>query len=209
MEKEVPANERAVWILKTRGPQPLSAIAKEMDVTKEGARFHLLKLEKEGLVESRSEAKGRGRPKKIWSLTDKGNARFPDMHGELAVNLIAMMRESLGEEALQKVVEANENRTLKQYTRELEECNSLEDKVARLTEIRSREGYMAEYEKDDEGYLFVENHCPICSAAQTCQGFCRAELNIFQEVLGDDVNVEREEHIIKGARRCAYRITKD
>jgi predicted ArsR family transcriptional regulator len=133
MEKEVPANERAVWILKTRGPQPLSAIAEEMDVTKEGARFHLLKLEKEGLVESRSEAKGRGRPKKIWSLTDKGNARFPDMHGELAVNLIAMMRESLGEEALQKVVEANEKRTLKQYTRELEKCDSLEEKVERLT----------------------------------------------------------------------------
>jgi predicted ArsR family transcriptional regulator len=66
---------------------------------------------------------------------------------------------------------------------------------------------MAEWRTDDDGsLLLVENHCPICAAAATCQGFCRSELEVFQDVLGPSVAIERIEHILAGARRCAYRI---
>jgi len=57
-------------------------------------------------------------------------------------------------------------------------------------------------------FLFFENHCPICAAAATCQGLYRSELAIFRAVLGTDVTVERIDHILAGARRCAYRIRK-
>ncbi|AHC45613.1 putative transcriptional regulator [Achromobacter xylosoxidans NBRC 15126 = ATCC 27061] len=64
---------------------------------------------------------------------------------------------------------------------------------------------MAEYEELDDGsLLFIENHCPICAAATACQGFCRAELAVFEQVL--QARVERVEHILKQARRCAYTI---
>jgi predicted ArsR family transcriptional regulator len=43
-------------------------------------------------------------------------------------------------------------------------------------------------------------------AATACQGFCRAELDTFRQVLGPDASVERAEHIVNGDRRCAYRI---
>lgn len=208
MKNDLPDHERALWILKTKGPQPVSSVAEEMEVTTEGARFHLLKLEKEGFVQAKSKAEGRGRPKQIWSLTEKGHNRFPDAHANLTASLIEMMRNALGEGALQEVIKANGQRTLSAYREELEGRDSLEEKVAGLAEIRSREGYMAEYKKEDEGFLFIENHCPICTAAETCQGFCQAEMNIFQAVLGEEVDIEREEHIIKGARRCAYRIAK-
>ena len=52
-----------------------------------------------------------------------------------------------------------------------------------------------------ESFLLVENHCPICAAAAACQGLCRSELAIFRAVLGDDVTVERTDHILAGARR--------
>lgn len=207
MNIELQDNEKALWVLKTRGPQPLAVISKELKVTTEGARFHLIKLEKEGLVESRSEAKGRGRPKQIWSLTEKGNSRFPDNHANLTVNIIDMMRNTLGEDAVHRVIEEHEARMLSRYEEEIDESSSLENRLEKLTEIRTREGYMAEYEKDEEGYMFIENHCPICAAAKICQGFCQAELNIFRAVLGDEVNIERVEHIVKGERRCAYRIS--
>lgn len=205
MKFDLPDHERALLILKTRGPQPLASIAEDMEVTNEGARFHLLKLEKEGLVKNRKECEGRGRPKQIWSLTEKGHDRFPDTHAALTVNLIDMMRDALGDEALDRVIDKHEERTLDRYRQEIEGAD-LEERVAELVEIRSREGYMAEYHKEGEDYFFVENHCPICSAAKVCQGFCRAEINVFRAVLGEDVQIERTEHIIAGARRCAYRI---
>jgi predicted ArsR family transcriptional regulator len=68
---------------------------------------------------------------------------------------------------------------------------------------------MAESWAEGGGYVLVENHCPICVAATSCQGFCRAELDTFREVLGPDASVERTEHIVAGDRRCAYRISRD
>ncbi len=56
-------------------------------------------------------------------------------------------------------------------------------------------------------WILAENHCPICAAARACQGFCRYELDMFCELLGPDVVVERVEYILSGGRRCAYRIS--
>lgn len=57
---------------------------------------------------------------------------------------------------------------------------------------------------EDGALIFVENHCPICAAAAACAGVCRSELETFQKVLG--AQVVRQEHILLGARRCAYRV---
>lgn len=206
MDTELAENEKALKILKQQGPKSISAIADSMGVTVEGARFHLLKLEKDGFVKSRSKAEGRGRPKQIWSLTQKGHDRFPDAHAELTANLINMMRDTLGEQAVDQVIDQHKNNVRTRYLSEIDESDNLEARLEKLANIRTREGYMAEYKKEDDYFLFIENHCPICSAAKVCQGFCRAEKNIFKSVLGEQVEVERVEHIIEGARRCCYRI---
>lgn len=66
---------------------------------------------------------------------------------------------------------------------------------------------MAECEPLEDGaFLLIESHCPICAAARSCQGLCRSELAVCRAVLGSDVRVERSEHVLAGARRCAYRI---
>jgi predicted ArsR family transcriptional regulator len=84
---------------------------------------------------------------------------------------------------------------------------SLRTKLNKLAEIRDEEGCIAEVlEAEDGTPLLVENHCPICSAASMCSDLCRAELEVFQRVLGESVRIEREEHILSGARRCAYRV---
>jgi predicted ArsR family transcriptional regulator len=68
---------------------------------------------------------------------------------------------------------------------------------------------MAEWRAEGDGFLLIENHCPICAAAAACQGFCRAELEVFQDTLGPGVAIERIDHILAGARRCAYRIVPE
>ena len=91
--------------------------------------------------------------------------------------------------------------------KELAGAADLGERVARLAAARTREGYMAESWAEGDEYVLAENHCPICSAATECQGFCRAELETFREVLGPGVEVERGEHILGGSRRCVYNIT--
>lgn len=207
MKNNLPDNEQAVWILKTKGPLPLQALADALGVTTEGARFQLHKLAAEGLVQAATAVKGRGRPQQIWSLTEKGQSRFPDAHADLTIRLINSIRETLGEAALDAVILTQQHNSVRKYSNELKQYPGLKDKVAALAEIRNHEGYMAECIEDEQGLLLVENHCPVCAAAKACQGFCKAELEAFQTVFGNDVQIDRIDHIVTGARRCAYRIT--
>jgi predicted ArsR family transcriptional regulator len=203
-----PAADRILMLLKTRGAQTAADLGTALGLTGEAARQQLLKLADEGLVVAVAEPRGVGRPALVWSLTAAGHGRFPDAHAELTVQLIRSIRSELGEGAMDRLISARAAEAQANYAAVLKGAASLEERVAGLAELRSREGYMAEWRAEGDGYLLIENHCPICAAASACQGFCRMELDLFQKALGGDVSVEREEHIVSGDRRCAYRITR-
>lgn len=193
--------------LKMRGAQTAAAIGEHLGTTGEAVRQQLVRLAEEGLVAPHSVSQGVGRPSQFWDLTETGNRRFPDTHADLTVQLLHSVRSILGEDALDTLIAYRESETRRQYQARLKDL-PLGERVLELAAIRSAEGYMADAEKQEDGsWLFVENHCPICAAADACQGFCRAELQVFRAVLGPDVSVNRTEHILAGARRCAYVIS--
>ncbi|MEI1253072.1 helix-turn-helix transcriptional regulator [Rhizobium aouanii] len=204
--RQSPAN-RILILIKTDGPQLAAAIGDALGISGEAARQQLSKMAEEGLVEPVTvAASGRGRPRQLWHLTTSGNRQFPDGHAELTANLLGTLVEQLGPAALDTVISAREAETLKRYRQELSPAHDLAARVEALAGIRTREGYMADcWEEADGSFMLVENHCPICAAATACAGFCRSELETFRAVL--DADVERSEHILAGARRCAYRIT--
>ncbi len=198
--------DRILLHLKTRGPQTADDLGSVLGTTGEAARQQLAKLASAGLVGATSEPRGPGRPARVWSLTEKGNARFPDAHAELTAGLLRAIRSELGEQALERLIAVRAAEALAGYAPMLEGTRDLGERVKRLAAARSREGYMAECRWHGDGYLLIENHCPICVAASTCQGFCAAEQDVFERALGPDVSVERSEHIVSGDRRCVYRI---
>jgi predicted ArsR family transcriptional regulator len=209
VSQEDRSQDRILFRLKTRGPQTSADVAARLDMTAAGARQHLLKLEAARLVESEDRVEGRGRPRKYWLLTQLGHARFPDRHSDLTLDLLQSMRDVFGNDGLDKLVQHREGASIAAYRKAVGTQASLGQKLMALARIRTREGYMASLvRKTRDSFLFVEDHCPICAAAAACQGLCRSELAVFQAVLGDDVIVERTEHILAGARRCAYRIEK-
>ncbi|MGR9203318.1 transcriptional regulator [Rhizobium leguminosarum] len=203
--RQSPAN-RILILIKTDGPQLAAAIGDALGISGEAARQQLSKMAEEGLVEPVTvAAAGRGRPRQLWHLTASGNRQFPDGHAELTANLLGTLVEQLGAAALDTVISAREAETLQRYRQELGEAHDLASRIEALAGIRTREGYMADHWQEADGsFMLVENHCPICAAATVCAGFCRSELETFRAVLGADI--ERSEHILAGARRCAYHI---
>ena len=199
--------DRLLYQLKSRGPQPAATLAGAVAITPMGAHKQLQSLQEQGLVSAHDESDGPGRPRRVWTLTAAGHARFPDRHGDLAVQLIRHVAAVLGPDAVDRLIAAREQEQQAGYEAALSGMASLGARVRRLAELRSREGYMARAEKHGKAWLLVEDHCPICAAAATCQGLCRSELQIFARCLGDGVKVERVEHVLAGARRCAYRVS--
>jgi len=199
--------DRILSTLKTRGALGIPDIAKMLDVTVEAVRQQMVKLQAEGLVDAESRPAGRGRPTQIWRLTGAGHARFPDTHAEMTVQMISAVISVFGEKGMDRLIGAREEAMRTSYREAMRGTRSLRNKLERLAEIRSREGYMAEFRPEGDGFLFIENHCPICTAARACTGLCRSELQLFDEVLGPGVSVSRVEHVLAGARRCAYQVS--
>ena len=199
--------ERILYFIKTKGPVSTATLAKTLDMTGEAARQQVQKLVAAGLIEGRQEAQaGAGRPRQNWVLTEAGNARFPDTHAQLTIKLIGSVRQLFGEAGLDKLISQREEESCSAYALA---CSApdLPTRLRQLAAVRDEEGYMARVEADGDDWLLIEDHCPICAAARTCQGFCRSELQLFQEVVGPGASIVREQHLLANAMRCIYRIS--
>lgn len=197
-----------VKLLKTDGPLDSAQLAERLGLTAMAVRQHLYALQSEGLVTAEERPAPLGRPAKFWQLTREADRLFPEAYAELTVGLVGAMRETFGDEGLNRVLVSRCAQQRADYARRIRQSDPLEKRLKELARVRTEEGYMAEVRAQEDGsFLLVENHCPICAAATMCQGFCSTELELFRAVLGAGVGVEREEHIVSGDRRCAYRVT--
>ncbi|GAA5233825.1 transcriptional regulator [Verticiella sediminum] len=200
--------DRILEHLKLHGPQSAAQLGEALSISGEAARQQLVRLGGMSLVQARSRANGVGRPTRVWRLTPSGHARFPDAHGVLAGQLLESARQLFGEAGVERLISARESEARTAYQQALQGCPDLASRVAALAGIRSAEGYMCSWRAlDEHTFLLIENHCPICTAARACQGFCRSELALFEAVLGPGVRVRRLEHLQSGGERCTYRIS--
>ncbi len=202
--------DRILYLLKSKGPQTAAELARRLGVTAMAVRQHLYGFSREGLVEFSERRSPVGRPSRVWVLTERAASRFPESHAELTLEMITAIRATFGERGLDRLLAERTRAQLHQYRERIRAGGdeSLQGRVRALSAIRREQGYMAEcVARNDGSFLLRENHCPICAAAKFCQGLCREELELFGSVLGPQVQVERTDHILAGASRCAYVIT--
>jgi len=210
MEGDTKTEDRVLYLLKSKGPQTAAQLAKRLGVTAMAVRQHLYRFGRDGLVEFADQRRPVGRPVRVWRLTERAAARFPESHAELTLEMIAAVRAAFGEEGLDRLLAERTRLQLRAYRERIRAASdgSLKSRVRVLAAIRREQGYMAVCVTRADGSLLLrENHCPICVAAKSCQGLCREELGLFRAVLGTRAQVERTDHIIAGASRCAYVIT--
>ena len=79
---------------------------------------------------------------------------------------------------------------------------SLGDRVLELARIQDEQGYISEARVDGDGIRLVQHNCAVLDIARGGGAACRAELDLFRDVLGTDV--VRERHIATGDRCCEY-----
>src|SRR5580765_2759785 len=166
---------RIVKLLKTQGPQDSARLAARLKVTPMAVRQHLYALQREKMVIAEERKVPLGRPAKHWQLTREADRLFPDAYAELSVALIGAMQQTLGSDGMQRVLDTRFAQMREAYRKRIAQGTPLSVKLKELARIRTEEGYMAEVRRDGDAWLFIENHCPICAAATSCQGLCVSE----------------------------------
>ena len=217
-ETAVRTRRAIVQLLKQEGCLDAETLASRLEITAMAVRQHLYALQDEQLVTYQEEPRPMGRPAKLWQLTPAADRFFPDGYAELTLSLLNSIKEAFGDAGLDRLLEVRTRQQLDGYTEQMKSKRlaqgvtakqTLKQRLNKLVEIRTNEGYMAEVQTQADGsFLLIQNHCPICAAATVCTGLCAKELEIFQSLLGDETNIQRIEHIVAGERRCAYQISQ-
>jgi predicted ArsR family transcriptional regulator len=203
------AKRRLLDRLKRLGPVTAGRLAMELGLTDMAVRQHLQVLQSLQLVRAEKQPpKGRGRPSVHWSLTPVAMKLFPDRHAGLTLDLLKAAHEAFGEAGIESLLAVRTRDQISAYREQLPTNEApLRERVTALARQRTAEGYMAEAIEEASGsWLLVEHHCPICTAAQGCEGLCRSELEVFRQSLGDDITIERTQHLLTNSDRCVYRI---
>jgi DeoR family suf operon transcriptional repressor len=206
--KEAPGSSRRLVldVLKRRGEARAEEIADALGVTVSAARQQLGGLQTAGLVEHREVKGAPGRPKHVYRLTDAAQELFPNSYGELATELLQFV----GEEdpaLLQRVFERSRQVRLGRALERLD-GKSFDARVEELAAILSEEGYLASFERSEDGsYVVQEHNCAIIDVAQLSRMPCIAEIDFLREAL-PDAAIERVAHMLGGAHLCAYRISR-
>ncbi len=189
------------------GKATAQELANHMGISPQAIRRHLKDLEQEQLVLAQAVSTGVGRPHLIYQLSSHGQERFPRAYDDFAMGLLETLKEAVPAEQMGSILQKQWQRKAEVY-RQILGTGSVQERVARLVELRQAEGYMAEmhpYQDQPDAFVLIEHNCAIAQIAQTFPTICGHELEMFAATLADCV-VKRIDWQVEGHHHCGYLI---
>jgi predicted ArsR family transcriptional regulator len=208
-----PSSLRRDLLLRLRldGPSSPDQLATRLGASRTGVLQQLRALESAQLVSRQTVRHGVGRPRHLYDVTPDAQDLFPTNYDALASGLMAAIEAVGGDDLIDQVFDARRRqlgaRVRERMAARVAPDASLMDRVRELAVIQADQGYLAEAILDPDGTIRLREHnCAIFHVAQGSPAACRAELELFTDVLGADV--VRDQHIASGDRCCSYRISE-
>ena len=183
------------------GPSTASTLSKRLALTPAGIRRHLELLVADGVLEARDprvgSTRGRGRPSKVFLMTDEGRSQFEHSYDDLAVAALKFMAAHSGDHLVTAFAESRAEDIERKATTYLAKRTK---KVDALATFLTEQGYAASVEKRGTGEEICQHHCPIAHVAAQYPQLCEAETQAFSRLLG--THVQRLATIAHGDGVC-------
>ncbi len=199
--------DRVARSILTNGPSSAAALAERLDLTPAAVRRHLDHLLADGLVEAHEERvygpRGRGRPAKVFALTDTGRHAFYQAYDDLAATAMRFIAESGGDQAVAAFARSRVADLEERY-RELVDAAPADRKAEVLAQALTADGYAASTMDAAAGAQLCQHHCPVAHVAEQFPQLCEAETEVFARLLGK--HVQRLATIAHGDGVCTTHI---
>jgi predicted ArsR family transcriptional regulator len=210
---------RIARLILENGPVTAAGLSTRLGLTPAAVRRHLDNLLASGLIEIRSArrpaSRGRGRPAKLFAITDAGRSAFEHTYDDLATSALRFLAEVSGPEAVAKFARRQVAELERRYRPVMESAG--DGKVAALAEALSADGYAASAtsapasatsvpaQAAGAGEQLCQHHCPVAHVAAEFPQLCEAETEAFARLLGTPV--QRLATIAHGDGICTTHVT--
>lgn len=199
--------DRVARSILTNGPSSAAVLADRLELTPAAVRRHLDHLLDEGLVEAREERvygpRGRGRPAKVFVLTDTGRHAFHQAYDDLATTALRFIADAGGEQAVADFARRRVAEVEERY-RALVDAAPDDKKAEVLAQVLTVDGFAASTLEAGAGAQLCQHHCPVAHVAEQFPQLCEAETEVFSRLLGK--HVQRLATIAHGDGVCTTHI---
>jgi predicted ArsR family transcriptional regulator len=172
------------------GPSTTADLAERLELTPAAGRRHLDHLVEEGTVDSAEQrvygARGRGRPARVFRLTESGRDQLENQYDDLATQALRFLRETQGEEAVMDFARRRVDFIATDFA-EIAEAQPDMAPAQVLAEVLTRGGYAAGVRQLPIGEQLCQQHCPVSHVAHEFPQLCEAETEAIGKVLGRHV----------------------
>lgn len=200
---DAPTREKVATTLLTNGPSTAADLAVELGLTPAAVRRHLDQLLADGVIEARDQRitgqRGRGRPAKVFVITDAGRDHFDHAYDELAAGALRFLAATAGPEAV-KAFAQHRLQDLEDRYRPLLDLADPVHRAQVLAEALSNDGFAASVSTTSGGAQICQHHCPVAHVAEEFPQMCEAETEMFSRLLG--THVQRLATIAHGDGVC-------
>jgi predicted ArsR family transcriptional regulator len=198
------------------GPSTASVIGSRLGLTPAAIRRHLDNLLAEGLIETRTArtyaSRGRGRPARLFAITDAGRSAFEHAYDDLASSALRFLAETGGPAAVEEFARHQVAELERRYGPTVAAAPPGE-RVQALADALSADGYAASAGAAPAasgsaaagGEQLCQHHCPVAHVAAEFPQLCEAETEAFGRLLG--VPVQRLATIAHGDGICTTHVT--
>jgi predicted ArsR family transcriptional regulator len=185
-----PTRERVARSILDHGPSTAATLAERLELTPAAVRRHLDQLVDEGAVEAReprtSAVRGRGRPAKVFALTEAGRDRFDQQYDDLAAQALRFLAETGGESAVREFADRRAS-FIKERFEGVRAAHPELGPAEVLARVFTAEGYAATVKDVPVGEQLCQQHCPVSHVAHEFPQLCEAETAAISRVLGRHV----------------------
>jgi len=170
------------------GPSTAGALALRLKLTPAGIRRHLDSLIEDGILEEREphsrSARTRGRPSKVFVMSDKGREQFEHSYDDLAVSALRYIASQGGEHLVTGFAKQRADEIVRKSEPFL---SNAKDRAKSLAKFLTKEGYAANTHTQGVGVELCQHHCPIAHVAAEFPQLCEEETKAFSQILGSHV----------------------
>lgn len=183
---EARTRDRVARVILESGPQTAAVIADRLHVTPAAVRRHLDGLVDAGLLHARDpyvgDSRGRGRPAKVFVLTEAGRERFEQSYDDLAISALRHIEAKWGQSAVTDFATHRAQEFIKRHA-----IPTGSDRLTAVADALSEEGYAATVQEVLSGHELCQHHCPVAHVATAFPQICEAETAALSAMLGSHV----------------------
>lgn len=196
--------ERILQTLLNHPNATINELADAVGINSISVRHHLTSLQAEGMVMAEEERHGVGRPRLVYSLTEKGMESFPTRYLRLTSRLLDQMKESLPPAAINKLFTAMAEDIASDYIQQVKYM-TVEEKLDFIKSLLFKEGFLVEWERQGNEYLIHEVTCPYYHVGQAHPEVCIVDQTLISQVLS--IPVKKISCVLGGDNHCTYVIS--